>query len=1447
VYEWLERAVSLAPTEDVLEDLRNRRWVLAQRADTLEFRRSTEVVIHPGAQVLGARFWVPSLSLPDVARRAQAELGFLDKLAATPETLRDLGECLAQRGAADDQEAMHVYALIAQMLDETDSLRDEWRGIANELPVYRTFGHEEAQRTAFQVFIGDADHGEDLSDHLVCLKARSLPRGLVNLYRQLGVADRPTVAQVAAALAKIDSAHRNARAAHGRLVRALEDLTEPNTSIDDAWLGAMRVLSCSGTYEPVSRCQWDEEFGRRGRVSGPQAAGLIDLTDRSTQRLVSWLRERDRGVPAPFRAAGGLELCEQPPRLDLTPELAYALLPWRQWVQEAVREGSALRDGLGELGLNVPRETLEIVPVERIRARLRLEDGRVIEQAADWDGPLALSDGPGRVLVRASARRGTDVREIAEMDAAIAREVAMCLGGTSVIARLKACVDRIVKTVERPTTVLRRLRETYEEHFRHQYHDQVADPHFAELFDEYQRTARSSARAAELRGQMDARLVDGFVAARREQIRGYGYDEVSVFAELLQNAEDAYIQRARLGMEMPEPCDIRYQYLQTADTSWILSIEHRGRPFNYWQHGVIHVRDFSRDVEGVLRSAGSFKPHAEGRDAYQPDLPTIGRFGLGFKSVYLLTDRPEIHSGAWHFAIEAGCLPQELPPPDDIQADVTRFRLPLRADVDVLRDASQLLDLLPFLRMITRLELRVGDDVTAQLNLVSRVVLEEESTLVEQVTVSGQEGAGDEVVQLLRCRSRQHAGQLAILLATDGTPARWDERFRHDLFAALPLRAKLGCGVATSHRFEVQSGRTHLVDPKANAHRFAEVAALLESLVEGLRASASASVPRSSSLTRFWSLWRWERGDAECDDLRKALARALVGLAERAEIVPTLAPEAPTSLAEGPRFFFVEISDAFRDALVAAGVTIPMTTCLVAPPLTRSNVVAEGFAGAYRRACEYAGVRRARTLVSVGWSEVAAAFRERAWFAEVPELLSCLADTLNEDQARTVSRWLSLCCVLGQDGDGQAIRALPGDLVEPDFPGMNHLPRRLLRRVSTHYNPAGIALLRGAGLRDCPSSGGIRAWVDEADLSAGECVGILRYLAQDSRFMEYRDLASLLRSPWFPRDGHRLSTADAVAEGLIPDDVLMESVFRAWLGLDGGVGPPPGEPPAPQRDPRAVLEGLFAWWEEHGAGWRVRYEERLYPAQRPPALRNDFDERNLEERRRWVTLFLLGALQSMGRTRLEQHREFLRRCDRKGWLDVFAEREQDARRWMEVLEQYLEDPSDTHDYYQWMKQFVVIFQISRWLPEYVEGFLNVDRITRPFGLDEIVAPRTSALFSGGGPDAPALTRALGIGTCFVLRELMRLRVLRKPWAYRYCYVPALRVCSLLENLGCSAVGALPSAERSSEIHRFLVSHLGAERATFDQAFDLPLLALAEDPDLQDRLMGHELPREENGE
>jgi hypothetical protein len=64
-------------------------------------------------------------------------------------------------------------------------------------------------------------------------------------------------------------------------------------------------------------------------------------------------------------------------------------------------------------------------------------------------------------------------------------------------------------------------------------------------------------------------------------------------------------------------------------------------------------------------------------------------------------------------------------------------------------------------------------------------------------------------------------------------------------------------------------------------------------------------------------------------------------------------------------------------------------------------------------------------------------------------------------------------------------------------------------------------------------------------------------------------------------------------------------------------------------------------------------------------------------------------------------------------------------------------------------------------------------------------------------------------------------------------------------LGMSELrGEGASYRLSSEIHSFLVDHLGSDRAHFDQCFDLPFLAIAGDSLLQRRFLDCQLPPEE---
>lgn len=99
-------------------------------------------------------------------------------------------------------------------------------------------------------------------------------------------------------------------------------------------------------------------------------------------------------------------------------------------------------------------------------------------------------------------------------------------------------------------------------------------------------------------------------------------DPAHFLLELLQNAEDALGRRR----DRPPMVERSVKFCLTEDA---LRVSYFGDPFN------------SDDVESICDIANSTKPAEE----------RIGRFGIGFKSVYRFTDRPEIHSGSEDFAI----------------------------------------------------------------------------------------------------------------------------------------------------------------------------------------------------------------------------------------------------------------------------------------------------------------------------------------------------------------------------------------------------------------------------------------------------------------------------------------------------------------------------------------------------------------------------------------------------------------------------------------------------------------------------------------------------------------------------------------------------------------------------------------------------------------------------
>lgn len=184
-----------------------------------------------------------------------------------------------------------------------------------------------------------------------------------------------------------------------------------------------------------------------------------------------------------------------------------------------------------------------------------------------------------------------------------------------------------------------------------------------------------------------------YVQIREENIRRYGTetahlallgdlysDRTHFIFELLQNAEDA------------KASAVRFQILASA-----LELRHDGRLFN------------SEDVRGISSICQSTN---------RGDPERIGRFGIGFKSVYAYTRSPEIHSGDEHFCIEHYVRPKKAEARVPGAGLTTLISLPFDASVvspavakrEITR-AFQRLDptTLLFLRHVMRVELSADE------------------------------------------------------------------------------------------------------------------------------------------------------------------------------------------------------------------------------------------------------------------------------------------------------------------------------------------------------------------------------------------------------------------------------------------------------------------------------------------------------------------------------------------------------------------------------------------------------------------------------------------------------------------------------------------------------------------------------------------------------------------
>ncbi|MDD3293137.1 MAG: hypothetical protein PHG20_00415 [Geobacteraceae bacterium] len=210
---------------------------------------------------------------------------------------------------------------------------------------------------------------------------------------------------------------------------------------------------------------------------------------------------------------------------------------------------------------------------------------------------------------------------------------------------------------------------------------------------------------------------------REDNIREYGHgtrhlsflgrlytDRTHFIFELLQNAEDAGATRIRFSLYKDR-----------------LEVTHDGRLFN------------EGDVRGVC---------GVGEGTKAEDLTQIGRFGIGFKSVYAYTATPEVHSGGEGFRIENYVRPYAVPAKQAGNSWTTLFVFPFNAEEIAPEIASKEISArLSSLSVRTLLFLRKINEIEYILpNATGGVYLREEIARgpARQVSVIGQNNGMDE-------------------------------------------------------------------------------------------------------------------------------------------------------------------------------------------------------------------------------------------------------------------------------------------------------------------------------------------------------------------------------------------------------------------------------------------------------------------------------------------------------------------------------------------------------------------------------------------------------------------------------------------------------------------------------------------------------------------------------
>jgi hypothetical protein len=991
---------------------------------------------------------------------------------------------------------------------------------------------------------------------------------------------------------------------------------------------------------------------------------------------------------------------------------------------------------------------------------------------------------------------------------------------------------------------------------------------WAEKLNAPKRAATEAQRELVQLVEADAEVQRFLLDQVRRKLGEYQYGIDRVLWELAQNADDAAVQLQE--MLAVNGSDSRAaRRLRVEVTERRVRVTHWGRQIN--QHALAGFRagrDRGWDLDllnmMVLNTSDKSAEHG-----------TTGRFGLGFKSVYLVSDRPRVGSGQLSFEVVAGMLPthlEETPIRDDEWAGnepPTVFELDLRPCE--LR-APLLDDLLAFGGLVTVFSKAIRE---LQLVLDSRhLVARWEPVPVPRVaglevgTVPVALG-GHERTRLLVMRD----GPVTVaLLIADG-------RIQHppdnapSIWCTAPTKESWPLGMVINGPVAVDTGRSRVaLDRPETRDVFKTAGRLLAETLSGLADAMEADwetmaralgFPQERSEDVFRAFWRsvWDvlsLGRDGSDHARGVLlrelhggTRGLHGLARRRTVLPSLLPGAfdcLTSLGD-VRYVAERELEESRVLEVVAGWT------WVDDDFRPRTVVSKAVFDVLRM---YEDGLRLPPVVSLTeilhrWGAPGGRGVDRARAIELHPIVDWLEMPFMTHSTRDELRgWMGSLHFpsLGRHGAESAMLLVP-PLAEAVTDGLHRRGESdRVRKLEDEFLRARFApsdaLLDGDVACDAEAvrfflacrrlkAGGqvdLERWAREANTEARQ-EAALNYCIRGELGHHLCGRFRTLPLSWFP-DRATLHRSELVRNWRVEDRVDLQNALFPLKELDQ----PRSAPPVVVESETTVdrfFDRFQRWWAlaDNRRVVLEEYEAKAWPAWLRPALAQELEDDSDDH---WLALLVLGASRSMGWATDAHHRSFLEAARERGWWATFLRYDQDDS-WMAMLRTWQDESVHKLEYARWMSLFPTIYQLSRHLRVYRRLLRSADR--RPqdmYDLQVLLAPRADENLSGAGAQFDAPPAPLNMGLHFVLRELVRLEVIAPhEHVLGGCWVPTSTLISFLRRLGLDIDDRSSNVEKTEAVHAFMLQRVGLDAVHLHLAFDIPLLKVASDQALQQHL------------